>query len=535
MNMSGKATIEKHTDTPLPARWHAATEQAPSIVGQPAPTLARALGMFGLLLVMAGAIVLLINNFGSRSTLATFIGPAWGTIIGLCGLGLMLFHAVQDGDVDMRRAYMIFAYLWLIVGVIVSLIPQEGAVGTRFLPYGLTCFAIGLLFLSAFLRNESEALQREAATYVLGGIGVALGVGGFLFGGIFADFLFPKGVVLVLLALPFWWAFVSLRGTSSDQGYYAGLGMGTLGLLFFLIALGRSALPPLFTYFRWMTDYRDYLMPYGLVLMGCGAVYFLVSLLLCSDLQLVVQTRRELTSYFQTPLAYIVIIGFALLAAYMFLLFVLFYLWTSLGTPRPQLEPIVRFYLDYGIYPVSLIIVIPTLTMRLFSEEKRSGTLEMLFTTPLNEWVLVLSKFFAALFFLMLIHLPWGLEFVGLRAIGDKPFDYRPLLAFFVALFFVGTNLIAMGLFFSSLTRNQLAAALLTFVALLLMVTAKTFQEFLTKDSGLWIIMDHLSFLEVIRKSLEGRMALRDLFFQLSACVFWLFLTTKVLESRKWR
>jgi len=95
--------------------------------------------------------------------------------------------------------------------------------------------------------------------------------------------------------------------------------------------------------------------------------------------------------------------------------------------------------------------------------------------------------------------------------------------------------MVAMGLFFSSLTRNQLAAALLTFVALLVLITLKSFQDFLTKDGPLYVIVEHLSFLDVLLKSLEGRLALRDLFIQLSACVFWLFLTTKVLESRKWR
>jgi len=532
--MSSKTITEKKDQTPPPDRWRVAPEQAPSVMGEPAPTFARVLGMIGLLLVMAGAMVLLINNYGSKSTLAAYLGPGWGTFIGVLGMGLMLYHAVQDADIEMRRAYMVFGYLWLIVGAIVSVIPADGQVGARFLPYGFTCFSLGLLFLTAFLRNENEARQRDLAIYVLGSLGVALGVGGFLFGSIFAHFLFPRGVVVVLLALPFWWAFVSLRGTSNDQGYNAGLSMGAVGLFFFTIALIRSLIPPLAAYFRWGGGSSDYLMPYGLVLLGCGAVYFVVAVLLCSDAQIVVQTRRELISYFQSPLAYIIILGFGLLAAYMFILFVVYYLWTS-GIPRAQLEPIVRFYLASGIYPVSLVIVVPMLTMRLFSEEKRSGTLEMLLTTPLKEWVLVVSKFLAALFFLMLIHLPWALEFVGLRDIGDKPFDYRPLLAFFVALLFTGANMVAMGLLFSSLTRNQLAAALLTFVALLVLITLKSFQDFLTKDGPLYVIVEHLSFLDVLLKSLEGRLALRDLFIQLSACVFWLFLTTKVLESRKWR
>jgi len=532
--MSSKAIVDNKDQTPPPGKWRVAPEQAPSVMGEAGPLFARIMGAIGLLLVLVGSLILLISNYGPKTTLAAYLGTGWATFAGVLGIGLMLYHAALDADFEIRRAYMIFGYLWLLAGAIVSIIPADGQVGARFLPYGFLCLVIGLLFLTSFLRSETDAYLLDLATYVLGGVGLALGVGGFLFGSIFPGFLFPTGVVVILLGLPFWWAFVSLRGTSSDQGYYAGLGMGAAGLLFLAIAFMRSAIPPLMVYFHWNAGNSDYLMPYGLVIMGCGAVYLIASLLLCSDAQVVVQTRRELISYFQTPLAYFVILGFGLLAAYMFLFFAARVLWAS-GVPRPQFEPIVRFYLAQGIYPISLIIVLPMLTMRLFSEEKRSGTLEMLLTTPLNEWVLVVSKFLAGLFFLMLIHLPWGLEFVGLRVIGEKPFDYRPLLAFYVALLFTGANLVAMGLFISSLTRNQLVAALLTFVALLFLLTVQSFQDFLTKDGPLYVMVERLSFLDVLMKSLDGRLALRDLFFQVSAAVFWLFLTTKVLESRKWR
>src|SRR5258707_5374687 len=84
--MSSKTITEKKDQTPPQDRWRAAPEQAPSVMGEPAPTFARVLGMIGLLLVMAGAMVLLINNYGSQYTLAAYLCPRWAPFI--CAVGL---------------------------------------------------------------------------------------------------------------------------------------------------------------------------------------------------------------------------------------------------------------------------------------------------------------------------------------------------------------------------------------------------------------------------------------------------------------
>src|SRR5260370_40137114 len=102
----------------------------------------------------------------------------------------------------------------------------------------------------------------------------------------------------------------------------------------------------------------------------------------------------------------------------------------------PTIEPIVQHYV-FGFIPVVLLIfMVPILTMRLLSEEKRTGTLEVLLTVPVNETTVVMSKFLAALIFFLLAWLPWGLFLIALRIQDGKPFDFLPLLSFLLALTF---------------------------------------------------------------------------------------------------
>ena len=135
------------------------------------------------------------------------------------------------------------------------------------------------------------------------------------------------------------------------------------------------------------------------------------------------------------------------------------------GMPPPSRpEPIVARYIISWFPVISVLMLVPVLTMRLFSEEHRTGTLEMMLTAPVEEAVVVLSKFLAALVLFLAVWVPWGLYLVALRVEGGTAFDYRPVVGFAVALLFSGAAFVSMGLFFSSLTKNQLAAAVFTFV-----------------------------------------------------------------------
>jgi ABC-2 type transport system permease protein len=178
--------------------------------------------------------------------------------------------------------------------------------------------------------------------------------------------------------------------------------------------------------------------------------------------------------------------------------------------------------------------------MRLLSEEKRTGTLEFLLTAPVKEFVVVLSKFVATMFFFMLLLIPSVLFLVALRLEGGKPFDHRPLLSFLLALVSSSAAFVAMGLFFSSTTRNQLIAAVLTFMGLMILI----FITILNDQSGaapegtlmrdIHPVLRTMSFYDMWDEARQGKVYLRDVSFHISAAVFWLFLSIKVLEARRW-
>jgi ABC-type Na+ efflux pump permease subunit len=176
--------------------------------------------------------------------------------------------------------------------------------------------------------------------------------------------------------------------------------------------------------------------------------------------------------------------------------------------------------------------------MRSLSEEQRTGTLEVLLTAPVDELPVVLSKFLATLIFFLLLWLPWMGFLVALRIEGHEDFDFRPLISFAVALTCTGAGFLSMGLFFSSLTRNQITSAVLTFAGMIALLWIYFKVEDLQEKSpgSVWIqVLTHVSFINLWFDSLDGKLMPQYLLFHISATVFWLFLTLKVLEARKWR
>ena len=279
-------------------------------------------------------------------------------------------------------------------------------------------------------------------------------------------------------------------------------------------------------------DGPNYFVSYGTVLLVVGLLYTLTGCGLASDSPLVVLTRRELGAFFFTPMAYLVLLGFGVAT------WISYTIWLD-GISEPRaiaIEPIVQSYL-VALFPViALIFIVPALTMRLLSEEQRSGTLEVLLTAPVDETMIVLSKFLAALITYLVVWAPFGLYLLAIPLSGGNPFDYRPLLSFLVALIATGAAFMSMGLFFSSLTKNQVASGVLTLAGMLLLTYSfSQFHRGLPDDSVLRKLMMHASYIDIWANSLEGKITPRFLLFPLSMTVLCLFLTVKVLESRKWR
>jgi ABC-2 type transport system permease protein len=541
--MPSNAITEKQDTRGGPGGNLRPREVAPSLLRDDEAQFARWVGTFGLVFTLVGAdllawalfnrsiigfILRLITQQATIGLMPTILATLF-FVIGLLG---MLFHATCEKETQLRRTYGGFGALWVAAGLFFIICQMVGMswAASLFLP-GFCCLAVGLLYSLTFLRNEEEADWRNLAWYLVGGVGGALALTGFILGNIRADFLVPNGLLLAMLGLGYLWSFVAVRGESDELGERAGLGIAGVGIIVFLVALVRSYIVPLFS-----PAAAGYAVPWGILLMALGLLYAGLVGFFRAENKIIVMTRRELATFFLSPIAYLVTIGFTVVAWFALLLFLDRAIFVD-RAQEPLFEPIVRSFF-FGLIPVfAILFIVPIITMRSLSEERRTGTLEVLLTVPVDEFSVVLSKFLAALAFFMIVWLPWGLFLVALRIVGGESFDFRPLLSFLIVLLFTGANFTSMGLFFSSVTRNQIISAVLTFAGMLGLFFIY-FGVFMLRNrmpGSPWIpVLNHMSFVDLWFNSLDGKLQPQFLIFHLSATVFWLFLTVKVLEARKW-
>ena len=383
----------------------------------------------------------------------------------------------------------------------------------------------------AVLRHEDTASLRHVLLRLIGALGAVMILAGLIVGQFSVDFLTGEGILLLILGLFYVCTYIALQDAGSDKGYVAGVALGVAGALTLVITLARIFLFPVL---QGEESVNTYLVPNGLILLGAGFTYLVFSLAICSDLVLLVLLRRELGAFFYSPMAYRVLFAVVVLSWYQWFL-VLNRLLPSQRSPGGVQEPIVGLFV-IDIFPIFVtIFVVPILTMRIFSEEKRMGTMEMLLTAPVNEGTILLGKFLACWIFYMLTWLPMALFFVSLRAMGADEFDYRPLLSFFFALSATGAAFVAVGVFFSSITRNQIIAAVLTFAAMGLFLLCNWLGSMQGIEGTAWgDVFYYGSFIDLWYTSLQGVLAPRYLVFYVSVAMFFLFLTDKVLEARKW-
>ena len=533
--MATRAIKPKRDDKQL-GGWQSLPERAPSVLRADRPFALRLVAFAALVLTAVGGLAMILPSF-NRPYL---IDQYWGLFFFSVGVLGLIYHALGDREIQYRRTYAVLGLVLLFMAVILRFWPPARTVAEQrlpmarfFLPYGIPCLALALVFLLAVLRHETDAFWRKLILRVVGIAGAVMVVAGFLFSNVNLDFGFlqnrssdylqGEGTILVFLGLFYVAGFIAMQEPGNQLAFKSGLAMGGIGLFVFLLALWRSLYPTIMD----LPPDQAYLVPEGLILMGLGLVYLIFGLGVCCDWVPIVMTRRELAAYFYSPIGYLVILGMTLVGWFMFATFV-----NLLALVGSIQEPIVFHYIMDFIPIFCLIFVVPVLTMRLLSEEKRSGTLEVLLTAPVNEVWVVLSKFIGSWIFFLIALAPWGLYLVALRVVGKEAFDFRPMLSFFISLGVVGAGFLAIGLFFSSVTKNQIISAVLTFA----LIIALTVVFWLGRRLGPpWNdIFGYISYLELWLRSMEGQFAPRLLMFHLSVAVFFLYLTTKVLEARKW-
>ena len=240
------------------------------------------------------------------------------------------------------------------------------------------------------------------------------------------------------------------------------------------VAVGLAAWLPVGYGVEWLGKHyeRDVLTAAGVTLtyLGAGLVVLLLLrwLLYMASPRTAMLLDREVGAYFLSPIAYLVLIGMLVITTINFWMLV-----TILHQVRAEVTgeagPIIRFVAYNVWFWLGMLFVIPVITMRLLAEEKRSGTIEVLMTAPITEVQVVLSKFFACLLVYTLVISPTALYLLVLRQWGKFEFEVMPVVAVYIGMITVGAMFLSVGLFFSSLTRNQIIAAMLTFAVLILL------------------------------------------------------------------
>jgi len=246
--------------------------------------------------------------------------------------------------------------------------------------------------------------------------------------------------------------------------------------------------------------------------------------------------QKELKSYFASPIAYAVLALFGLIFGFGFYTatrdFVRFSFQSQMmgqGQTMNINEQIIRPLL--GFASTVALFLIPMITMRLFAEEKRSGTIELLLTSPVTDTQIILGKWLGAML-LYLCVLAMSMINIALLFAWGKP-DLKPVLVAYLGLALQGGCLLAIGTFISTTTRNQIVAGGVTFFTCLLLWLLSWFTAF---DSTVPAqVVNYLSIVTHFENFGKGVLDLKDVVFYISFIFFALFATSRSMESLRWR
>ncbi len=239
--------------------------------------------------------------------------------------------------------------------------------------------------------------------------------------------------------------------------------------------------------------------------------------------------RREAGSYFISPIAYVVFFATALGAGTCFNF--IFNYFNIAGT---QNYTVLQASVNSPFFWIILLVQVPVITMRVFSEEFKMGTIEMLLTAPVEEWEVVLAKFCGALTFFVTLWFPLFFNLVLLSTFSNPhvPLFWKPTLNTFFLIFLVGSFYVSIGVFTSALTKNQIIAAILSF-ALIFCSFFLGFMQFLNVTGPMRDLLGYFSTLEQMDTFSKGIFDSRPVVFYLSMTAFLLLLTQRVLEARR--
>ena len=242
--------------------------------------------------------------------------------------------------------------------------------------------------------------------------------------------------------------------------------------------------------------------------------------------------RRELASFFLSITGYVIIAAVTLLIGLGFDILI-----TNLGT-EPQIMPITELFYGTFSFWVIVLLIAPVITMRLFALEKFSGTFETLMTTPVGDVQVVAAKFTAAVIFYMVAWLPMlGCLYIIQRFSNQPPtLDPGSVGGLYLGIFLIGCLFLSLGCFASSLTKSQMAAAMVSFVLGMSIFSIAFLADAIQTPTG-WAaqVLTSFALIKQMDDFARGVVDVRTVIFYVSLTFFFLFLTLRVIESRRWK
>jgi len=246
--------------------------------------------------------------------------------------------------------------------------------------------------------------------------------------------------------------------------------------------------------------------------------------------------RKELGSYFVSPIAWLLLAMFAIIFGFFFWNILGYFVFMGMESqmrgqmfPMNLNEEVIRPLISNA--SVIGLFLIPMITMRLFAEEKRTGTIELLATSPIRDGEVIFGKWLASLILYACMLLLTALNLIWLFKCGNP--DWKPLAIAYLGLLLQAGALLAIGTFISTLTRNQIIAGAATFGVCLLLWVLEWVSGY---ESATWArVLAYLSVLTHFESFAKGLLSTKDVVFYITAIFLGLFLTARSMESLRWR
>jgi ABC-2 type transport system permease protein len=246
--------------------------------------------------------------------------------------------------------------------------------------------------------------------------------------------------------------------------------------------------------------------------------------------------QKELKSYFASPIGYILIGFWAFLFGWFYINILAYFVRASMqmqGMGGPSSVNINQEMLRPLLYNVTILVlfILPGVTMRTYSEEKRSGTIELLLTSPITDFQIIMGKFFGAMaLYTVMLMVTW--IHVALLFVYGNP-EWKPLVTAYIGLLLLGGCFVAIGLFISSLTKNQVVAFMVTFSIFLFLWIISWIGSSVGPTAA--AVTSYLSIVDHYDDFGKGVIDTTHLVYYLSFITFGLFLTAKSVDSERWR